>query len=257
MSVRLKDILEIQEKDLNMLRLMELKQKRGEELERAVALRNELNEQLLRKRNAVLELKKDSQLAEVEIREIEEKIKKLDSAASSVKKVDEFNALNREITESERKKTALEHKIEEHTEKLVGEEEVLASLQESLDATTESSAALEREIQESLQTINKEGRVLQGVRAKLAEKADSEVLRIYEQLLANKRDRVVVPVEHRTCSGCHIVLTAQHENLVRKGERLVFCEHCSRIHYWQESEALEGTAAAPRRRRRSPTKSAA
>ncbi len=37
------------------------------------------------------------------------------------------------------------------------------------------------------------------------------------------------------------MLTAQDENLVRKGERLVFCEHCSRIHYWQESEALEGT----------------
>ena len=40
------------------------------------------------------------------------------------------------------------------------------------------------------------------------------------------------------------MLTAQDENLVRKGERFVFCEHCSRIHYWQESEALEGTAVA-------------
>ena len=46
------------------------------------------------------------------------------------------------------------------------------------------------------------------------------------------------------------MLTAQHENLVRKGENLVFCEHCSRIHYWQESEALEGTAVATKRRRR-------
>ena len=66
---------------------------------------------------------------------------------------------------------------------------------------------------------------------------------IYERLLRNKKDRVIVPIENRTCSGCHIVLTAQHENIVRKGENLVFCEHCSRIHYWQESEALEGTAA--------------
>jgi hypothetical protein len=50
------------------------------------------------------------------------------------------------------------------------------------------------------------------------------------------------------------MLTAQDENLVRKGERLVFCEHCSRIHYWQESEALEGTAVATKQRRRRTTK---
>ena len=53
-----------------------------------------------------------------------------------------------------------------------------------------------------------------------------------------------------SCSGCHIALTAQHENIVRKGERLTFCEHCSRIHYWQESEAIEGTAVATKKRRR-------
>jgi predicted nucleic acid-binding Zn-ribbon protein len=68
--------------------------------------------------------------------------------------------------------------------------------------------------------------------------------------LNNKKDRVVVPIENRTCSGCHIALTAQHENLVRKGERLVFCEHCSRLHYWQESQVLEGTAVATKKRRR-------
>jgi hypothetical protein len=46
------------------------------------------------------------------------------------------------------------------------------------------------------------------------------------------------------------MLTAQDENLVRKGERLVFCEHCSRIHYWQESKVLEGTTIATKQRRR-------
>ena len=85
-------------------------------------------------------------------------------------------------------------------------------------------------------------------------KADPDVFRVYERLLRNKKDRVVVPIENRCCSGCHIMLTAQDENLVRKGERLVFCEHCSRIHYWQESEALEGSAVATKQRRRRTTK---
>ena len=78
-------------------------------------------------------------------------------------------------------------------------------------------------------------------------------MKVYERLLRNKKDRVVVPIENRTCSGCHIVLTAQHENLVRKGERLVFCEHCSRILYWQDGAAVElgeEETGTKRRRRR-------
>ena len=84
----------------------------------------------------------------------------------------------------------------------------------------------------------------------MAVNADADTLHIYERLLRNKKDRVIVPIENRTCSGCHIALTAQHENIVRKGENIVFCEHCSRIHYWQEAEELEGTVVSTKRRRR-------
>ncbi|EPP37555.1 putative zinc ribbon domain protein, partial [Chlamydia psittaci 84-8471/1] len=52
------------------------------------------------------------------------------------------------------------------------------------------------------------------------------------------------------CSGCHIVLTPQHENLVRKKDRLIFCEHCSRILYWREADALANDSSAAKRRRR-------
>ena len=101
--------------------------------------------------------------------------------------------------------------------------------------------------------INEEGSGLKRERDGLVKDADPEALQIYERLLRNKRDRVVVPIENRTCSGCHIMLTPQHENLVRKGEKLIFCEHCSRIHYWQEREHAEDAAGAPKRRRRRAT----
>ena len=106
----------------------------------------------------------------------------------------------------------------------------------------------------SISKINTEGQHLKQQRDELVSKADSEIFAIYERLLRNKKDRVIVPIENRACSGCHIALTLQHENLVRKGETLVFCEHCSRLHYWQESEAVEGTPIATRRRRRRTAK---
>ena len=100
--------------------------------------------------------------------------------------------------------------------------------------------------------INEEGRSILEKREGMKDQVPGETFEIYERLLKNKRDRVVVPIEQRTCSGCHILLTPQHENLVRKGDRLVFCEHCSRILYWQEAEVAptEEEGAAPRKRRR-------
>src|SRR5262249_30715469 len=130
------------------------------------------------------------------------------------------------------------------------------TLRENLKSTDENSKVIEKEIHESIQKINEEGKALLEQREELKKQVDPEMFKIYERLLKNKKDRVVVPIEQRTCSGCHIVLTPQHENLVRKGDRLVFCEHCSRILFWQEAPALEGEEAAPRRRRRRAAASA-
>jgi predicted nucleic acid-binding Zn-ribbon protein len=154
------------------------------------------------------------------------------------------------MTSTERERISIEQKISDLVDHKVTEEEILEKIQESLKSSEESSLNLEKEIRSSIQLINEEGVQLKEQRDALATTADPDTLRIYERLLRNKKDRVVVPIENRTCSGCHITLTAQHENVVRKGENLVFCEHCSRIHYWQEAEALEGTTAATKRRRR-------
>lgn len=154
------------------------------------------------------------------------------------------------MTGAERERITVEQKVSDLVDKMVVEDELLEKIRESLKTSEESSLALEKEIQSSIKMINKEGSTLKEERDVLATNADPDTLHIYDRLLRNKKDRVVVPIENRTCSGCHIALTAQHENVVRKGENLVFCEHCSRIHYWQEAEALEGAPITPKRRRR-------
>lgn len=174
----------------------------------------------------------------------------MESQQSSIKKADEFNAMTQEMTQAERERVAIEHKVSDLVDKRVAEEDMLSRIKESLKGSEVSSMNLEKDIQSSIKLINEEGTELKKQRDALATKAAPDTLQIYERLLRNKKDRVVVPIENRTCSGCHIVLTAQHENLVRKGDNLVFCEHCSRIHYWQESEALEGSVVATKRRRR-------
>lgn len=256
MHQALKDILPIQELDMQMIQLMRLKKERQKELENINAIKTDLRHKALIKEGEIIELKKSIRILEGEVSDTSERIKKLEGQQNQVKKVDEFNALSHEISQAERERVAKDQRLSDLYDKVSAEEEILKNLTENFDSTTESSRMLEEEIKESVNRINEEGRSIKEERDQLVESCDAEVFRIYEMLLKNKKDRVVVPIENRCCSGCHIMLTAQHENLVRKGEKLVFCEHCSRIHYWQESEALEGTPAETKKRRRRKVASA-
>jgi predicted nucleic acid-binding Zn-ribbon protein len=246
----LKVVLDIQEFDMKMIRLMRLKKERLKELDHIDSLRQELRKQQGDKQEEIAELSRMIAAQEAKISEIKERIKKLETKQNTVKKVDEFNALTQEMTSSERERVATEQIASDLIDKRNLEEEILGKIKESLVQSEESSKKLEAEIKESIRLINQEGSELKVSRDELAKTADPEIMRIYQRLLNNKKDRVVVPIENRTCSGCHIALTAQHENVVRKGERLTFCEHCSRIHYWQDSEEVEGTSVATKRRRR-------
>lgn len=246
----LKIILDVQEIDMQMIQLMRLKTERQQDLANINAVKTDLRDQAETKETEIVDLKKLIRLMEGELVDVKAKIKKLEAQQNSIKKVEEFNALSHEMSQADRERIAKEQRLSDHMDRLIAEEDALKAINENLKTTINSSKVLESEIQESIDRINAEGRVLKAQRDQLAAKADPEVFRIYERLLRNKKDRVVVPIENRCCSGCHIMLTAQDENLVRKGERLVFCEHCSRIHFWQESEALEGTAAATTKRRR-------
>jgi predicted nucleic acid-binding Zn-ribbon protein len=246
----LKVILEIQELDMKMIQLMHLKRQRQKELDNINANKTSLRQRVADKEVEMTEIKKLIRLAEGDHNEIVAKIKKLESQQNAIKKVDEYNAITHEISAADRERLAKEQRLSDFYDKLAAEEDVLKNINENLESTIESSKILESEIHESIRQINEEGRVLKEQRDQLVEQANPEVFKVYERLLNNKKDRVVVPLENRCCSGCHIMLTAQHENLVRRGERLVFCEHCSRIHYWQESKALEDTVVATKQRRR-------
>jgi len=233
-----------------MIRLMRLKKDRKKELESIHSLKTELQDQLEQKETDILALKKDVRVYEGNIEEIKEKLLKLESQQSKVKKVDEFNALSQEISRTEREKAAQAQKLSDIYDLFASEEETLDSIRQSMESTHESSCIFEEELAESIEKINEEGTALLAKRESAVNDAESDVMHIYEKLLRNKKDRVVVPIENRTCSGCHIALTAQHENLVRRGERLIFCEHCSRILFWQEHEMVEETGVATKKRRR-------
>lgn len=250
MLQELTPILEIQELDMKMIRLMGLKKKRQDEYKKLNSIKMDLKRQLETKSTDIAELKQKSKEMEVSVEQVLSQLKKLEARQGEIKKVEEFNALTHETSAAEKERHLKEQLLSDLYDKITEEEEIFNTITETARQTEENSRDLESEIIESIEQINSEGQELKKVRDELVKGVDKEVFAIYERLLRNKKDRVIVPIENRSCSGCHIILTAQHENVVRKGERLIFCEHCSRIHYWQDSEAIEGSVVATKRRRK-------
>jgi predicted nucleic acid-binding Zn-ribbon protein len=245
----LKPVLDIQEIDIKLVRLKRMELERKKELDQIETLRKELRQQVADKEQEIVESGKTIQQLEEKIQEVISKIKKLESQQSSIKKIEEFNALTHEMTAAEREKINLEQKVSDLVDHKVVDEEMLSKIKESLQASEENSIALEKEILAGVQMIEAECQSLKSERDVLINGVDASVLQIYERLLRNKKDRVIVPIENRTCTGCHIVLTAQHENMVRKGSNLIFCEHCSRILFWQEAITQEAGTTKKRRRK--------
>nr|CRI42639.1 Uncharacterized protein BN1224_DC9_BS_01220 [Chlamydia pneumoniae] len=244
-------ILAIQELDIKMIRLMRVKKEHQKELAKVQSLKSDIRRKVQEKELEMENLKTQIRDGENRIQEISEQINKLENQQAAVKKMDEFNALTQEMTTANKERRSLEHQLSDLMDKQAGGEDLIVSLKESLVSTENSSSVIEKEIFESIKKINEEGKALLEQRTELKHATNPELLSIYERLLNNKKDRVVVPIDNRVCSGCHIVLTPQHENLVRKKDRLIFCEHCSRILYWQESQvnAQENSTAKRRRRR--------
>jgi len=242
-----------------MIRLIRVKKQRERELKEIEDLRVELREQQTEKKEEVANLTTEIAQQEEKIEELNKKLKELETKQSAVKKVEEFNALTKEMTTTERERIAIEQEVSNLVDKKGAEEEILEKIAVSLKESEENSKELEVEIASNISKINEEGLSLKSKRDEIATAADKPTLAIYDRLLRNKKDRVIVPIENRTCSGCHISLTAQHENLVRKGASLTFCEHCSRIHYWQDGAAVESEddddgGTKKRRRRRTTAK---
>jgi uncharacterized protein len=250
MQEHLKTILSIQELDIQMIRLMRLKRERQVELDQINTLHKELVEQLNEREEEIVTISDEIVRFEKKAEEIKERTKKLEDRQASVKKIEEFNALTKELSECEREKSATENALSNLVDKRVHEEGIHEQTKLSLDETAQNSKSIEADILETIRSINTEGAQLEEQRSVIALTAEPNILNIYERLIRNKKDRVVVPIENRICNGCHITLTAQHENLVRRAEKTVFCEHCSRVHYWDEQDSPESGEAAPRRRRR-------
>ncbi|MDA8774025.1 C4-type zinc ribbon domain-containing protein [Chlamydiia bacterium] len=249
-QAEIQDILDIQDKDMQMLRLEDLKSRRIAEVE-LIKKRYQTHSKLLEvRKNEQLQLKSAKKLCSLELSDIEEKQKAIEKKQDSVKKVGEFDALATEISHLQKEKAKKTSNLETILETLADKEEEMTNLSNQMDEINKTLEDTIEDTRASIMQINQEGRDVKSSKEVLIKEADEIIYKLYFKLLTNKRNKVVVPIVDRSCSGCNVVITAQHENVVRRGEKITYCEHCGRIHYWPQQVETTETIVKPKRRRK-------
>lgn len=206
-------------------------------------MQKEIIAQLKERKEEIDNLNEEILLYEKKLDECKGKLKKLENHQASAKKMEEFNLISKEILALEKEKNYLEQSLSNNVDKKVNEEELIETNKQLLKEAQQNARIVEEEVMETVREINKEGTSLLEKKNELVKTIEPSILNLYERLLRNKKDQVVVRIKNRTCMGCHVLLTAQHENFVRKGDKWVFCEHCSRFNFLDDEPVVNEAPA--------------
>jgi uncharacterized protein len=235
------------------------------ELQRTDAEISRLNQEIaeLPKRVAEIEAKLAGHLADVEkaklaakaneqsrrknegdIQALQQKISKYRDQMLAVKTNDEYRALGNEIKFTEETIHALEDKI---LESMIQSEDLDKNIKGAEKALAIERAEVEREKKEARDRTAEDQAALKQLepqRAGLREGLDEGILRQYDRVL-KQRGSALAEVRDQICQACHVMLRPQVYNEVRAGEKLLSCDYCGRIFYFDEVIEITPETMAP------------
>jgi len=189
---------------------------------------------------------------EIAITDLRQKISKYRDQSLEVKTNDQYKALMHEIQFTEKEIGANEDKILEiMVNAELREKEVKAAEAELKEETAE----IEKEKASARERTAKDEKELAEWSAKrnAARSAiDEDVLRHYDRV-SKFRGSGIAEVRDQKCMGCSVVLRPQTYNEVRGG-KLIYCDSCQRVLYFDPSKEapVEPHAEKPTRRRAHP-----
>ena len=164
----------------------------------------------------------------------EDALSKYQSQLYEVKTNKEYSALMVEMDSLKQENSELEDEIlglMEKGDELTG---LIKRKEEELSKARERLTKEEDKNRERVFSLEENRREVGGEREELAKKVDGNVLSSYERILKGKGGLALVPVKDDACQGCFMELPPQTINETIKGDKIIYCERCSRMLYWED-----------------------
>ena len=175
---------------------------------------------------------------EANIKDLQGKISKYRDQSLDVKTNDQYKALLHEIQFAEQEIRLNEDRILEVMVNVDAREKEVQAAEAELKAET---AEIEKEKEEARKVTAEDQKKLSEWNAKrdaLRRAISEDILRQYERV-AKFRGSGLAEVRDHKCMGCQVMLRPQTYNEVRNGEKVMVCESCSRVYYFNPANEVK------------------
>ena len=173
-----------------------------------------------------------------------QKISKLKDQMVTAKTNEQYRAFQHEIEFCEKEIRKLEDRILE----LMGESEPLdknVKLAEiALKAEKAQVEAEKNQVRERTAADQKVQNELQTERSSIAQSITPAAYQNYERVRRGRKGIAVAEVIDGRCTACHIALRPQFFQDLKRGEKILSCESCQRILYYNPPQSVEDLVSA-------------
>ncbi len=171
---------------------------------------------------------------EAEVKVIKAQVAKYKRQLNEVKTNKEYSAMLKEIEESERKADNLEEEI---IAEMLRADEIEAEIKEANRRFAEAKEKFSQEKEAIFlkkKELEEKARQLDQDRQELLPQIPADQVALYLRISNKKSGIALSPVMDDFCAMCHMRIRPQILNELRDTGKLILCENCGRILYWQD-----------------------
>ena len=175
---------------------------------------------------------------EANLAEVKTRVDRYRDQLMAVKTTKELHAMQAEIAAGNKELQRLEDLV---LERMLEADELaiaLAGAEKNLAETDRAAQATRSALEQEHGTLTADLERLETDRAAVAERLPAGLRDLYHQLARGRRGLAVVEARDGLCRSCQVRLRPQLFNDIRLNRRVIQCESCQRILYFDETRAV-------------------
>jgi len=178
------------------------------------------------------QIEADRKKIDLDVQTKQATIARYKSQQQQTRKNEEYAALHHEIEHTEKEISALEDQELELMEAYDKGLAEVAVAEKELMAAKDKAKHKKADLEKRAAMLGTELVTAEQKQAEAQQAVPEDALARYRRILKSKKDVAIVPIQHGTCTGCHMKLTSQTVLSAHGGEGLVSCDNCGRLVYW-------------------------
>ena len=167
----------------------------------------------------------------------EANLQKFQQQMMSIKTNKEYDALVAEIDAVKGDISSKETELLETIELIGVLEKNIVEFKEKCEQVKENNSRQLDILQEKIDSIGDKTTGKKDERQQIMSTIPRSVMSVYERVRKGKGGSVVVAVKKRACGACYKALTPKKIQDIRKAERILTCDNCGRLLYWDDNES--------------------